>query len=158
MLKYIQNDFPFFLLFTARFFWGPETPVGWASYDSISVYIGKTCHIEIWDLDILRFLTYDRVCMKAGWDLFAVRNYEALNSRAKPVDQINFINLAFCSEGCHGDGRAQTWESAKTAIISLHKTELTFRAFPFWFIFRLRHWNISTMCWDCMINNNWIRK
>lgn len=74
----------------------------WANYEPISIYIGE-CYIEIRHLGNLRFLMYELLCMKVGCGLFDIKNYEASNSHAKLLDQSNFIDLSFCSEGCHGN-------------------------------------------------------
>eukprot|EP00069_Balaena_mysticetus_P001939 bmy_15486T0 len=41
--------------------------------------------------------------MHKGCGLFDIKKSKASNSEAKLLDQNNFFNLAFCSEGCHGN-------------------------------------------------------
>lgn len=43
--------------------------------------------------------------MKAGFGLFDIKKSEAGNSEASLLDQENFINFAFCCEGCHDNSR-----------------------------------------------------
>ena len=46
------------------------------------------------------------------------------------LDQTNFINLAFCWEGCHGNSRTQTRERANATNYNSTQNVLTLGAFP----------------------------